>query len=238
MKKIILLVVSIVFLSTTPALAKFETIWLVGDAAAADCASDSTSAYGWGTALQQHLSKYATLVNLSCATMSAQTFEDQDLTYKMKELNKGSFIFLQFGTNDLKEYDVNQYSSTKELASTINYIITTARKQRINIVLITPLAQPYYKNGVLIDRLGYYPELIRHIAAHNLLPIIDLEKTTRDWLLNMTEEEAAQYFVTLDPTQLENGEYLLNKKGAKIVAEMAKDAILVSNNKNLKKIIK
>jgi hypothetical protein len=67
---------------------------------------------------------------------------------------------------------------------------------------------------------------------------VDLEKVTREWLLSMTPEEAAEYYVTIAPTQLENGEFQLNKEGAAEVAKMAKQAILEVQSKKLKKIFK
>mgnify|MGYP003391369274 CR=1 FL=1 len=53
-----------------------------------------------------------------------------------------------------------------------------------------------------------------------------------------TEEEAAEYFVTLDKTQLVEGEYQLNGMGAAVVAEMVKQSLLKHPYKKLRKLVK
>jgi RNA binding exosome subunit len=68
--------------------------------------------------------------------------------------------------------------------------------------------------------------------------LLDLEKASREWLQSMTEEEAAQYYVTLDKKALAEGEYQLNEAGAKVVAEMAREAIMNTSSKKLQKILK
>ena len=70
------------------------------------------------------------------------------------------------------------------------------------------------------------------------MALLDLEKMTREWLQGMTDEEAAAYYVTIDPTQLTDGEFLLNEAGATEVAKMAKQAILEVKSKKLKKVLK
>jgi pyruvate-formate lyase-activating enzyme len=115
-------------------------------------------------------------------------------------------------------------------------IIDLGFKNKVNVVLCTPLAQPYYHNGKLIDRLGAYAEAIRRVGTYKHVAVVDLEKYTREWLASMTEDEAAKYYVTFDVTK---GEYQLNAAGAAKVASMAKQAILdVKDSKKLKKTIK
>lgn len=147
-------------------------------------------------------------------------------------------MFMQFGTNDLKEYYPEQHSSLAALQNRIHEIVVLARKHRVNVVLCTPLAQPYYQEGQLIDRLGGYAEAIRQSAIYNYVALLDFEKMTREWLQGMTAEEAAAYYVTIDPTQLTDGEFQLNEAGATEVAKMAKQAILDVKSKKLKKVLK
>ena len=232
MKKIILLVLSIVVCATI-ADAKPKTLWLVSDGAAANYI-DSTLAVGWGTSFQQYIHPRISFINLSEEGMSAKVFEATGLIEQMKKLRKGSYVFLQFGTNDLKEKKRKTYSSPDALSRRISKIIATAHQHRINIILLTPLAQPYYKEGKLIDRLGSYPDEIRHIAIYYHLPLLDLEQLTSEWLSSMTEEEAAKYYIT---PQLPQEEYKLTAEGAEIVAQMANDAIKNGKSKKLKKVL-
>ena len=54
----------------------------------------------------------------------------------------------------------------------------------------------------------------------------------------MTEEEAANYYVTLNQNELINNEYQLNEEGAKVVADMVRNAIQKAGSDKLKKILR
>lgn len=237
MKKIILLVVGIILCSTTPILAKSKTLCLVGDATLAEYPIDSLGAQGWGVALKQYINKNITVINLADTCMSAKKFVDVDSVGIMKELSKNSFILIQFGANDLKEQNQAQYSSLEAFTRRLNKIICEAKKHKINVILCTPLAVPYYRDSVLVNRLGGYPETIRRVATFNKVALLDLEQASREWLQGMTKEEAAAYYLSLNPDQLVNDEYQLNAKGAEIIATMAKDAIMNAHDPKLKQII-
>lgn len=237
MKKLILLTVGAIFCSTVLMVAAPKTIWLIGDATMAHY-TDSTSAYGWGTALEQYINNRIDVVNMAGTGVSAKIFDEDNMIEKIEDMPKKSYIFLQFGANDLREDIPEQYSSSETFARRLNKIISIAKKNKINIVLCTPLAQPYYQDSTLVDRLGIYPDIIRRVATYNQVPLLDLEEATRNWLNSMTVEQAGTYYVTLNSKQLTNGEYQLNKEGAEMVARIAKDAIINSNSKLKKEVIK
>lgn len=239
MKKVLLLLVAFMLFVTIPANAKPKSLWLLGDATMANYSADSVSACGWGELFEQYtLAKRYKLENVAAIGMSAKVFKNSELLPRMEKLRNRSIIFVQFGANDLKEYDGVQYTQLDAFTTSMNELVTLARQNRLNIVVCTPLALPYYKDGELIDRLGGYAEALRHVAAYNYLPLLDLEATTKAWLQGMTEEEAAAYYVSLDPAQLPNGEYQLNEAGAAEVARMAKEAIENGRSKKLKKVLK
>lgn len=217
--------------------ARPRTLWMVGDGTMAQY-PDSVEACGWVQALENEWSKKVIVVNDAQVGLSTRTFMDNNGLITLEKKPARTIMFIQVGTNDLKETSVAQYSAIDALHRRLHEIIVLARKHRVNVVLCTPLAQPYYHNGELVDRLGGYAEAIRRSTVHDHVALVDLEKVTREWLLSMTPEEAAKYYVTIDPTQLENGEFQLNKAGAVEVAKMAKQAILEVQSKKLKKIFK
>lgn len=239
MKKCIILIVMATLGLSMPMVAKAPiTMYMVGDASMADYPSDSTLACGWGQSIAQYLAPHVKIINAAKPGMSARTFMEGEEIEKMKKLPARSIVFIQFGTNDLKEYDAEKYSSLEVLIRRLKEIITIAHQNRINVILCTPLAQPYYQDTVLIDRLGGYADAIRHISIAHHIALLDLEAVSRTWLANMTEQEAAAYYVTLDRSQLVNGEYQLNQAGAAEIAYLAKEAILQVNSKKLKQLLK
>ena len=228
---------SALLLISITAAARPRTLWMVGDGTMAQY-PDSVEACGWVQALENEWSKKVIVVNDAQVGLSTRTFMDNNGLITLEKKPARTIMFIQVGTNDLKETSVAQYSAIDALHRRLHEIIVLARKHRVNVVLCTPLAQPYYHNGELVDRLGGYAEAIRRSTVHDHVALVDLEKVTREWLLSMTPEEAAKYYVTIDPTQLEHGEFQLNKEGAAEVAKMAKQAILEVQSKKLKKIFK
>ena len=236
MKKLFLVMSALLLISITTE-ARPRTLWMVGDGTMAQY-PDSVEACGWVQALENEWSKKVIVVNDAQVGLSTRTFMDNNGLITLEKKPARTIMFIQVGTNDLKETSVAQYSAIDALHRRLHEIIVLARKHRVNVVLCTPLAQPYYHNGELVDRLGGYAEAIRRSTVHDHVALVDLEKVTREWLLSMTPEEAAKYYVTIDPTQLENGEFQLNKEGAAEVAKMAKQAILEVQSKKLKKVFK
>lgn len=236
MKKITLLLIAALF-STLPMAAKAKkTLYLAGDGTMAEYA-DST-ACGWGQKIGEYLAPHVEIVNVAQLGQSAKTFIDEKIVEQLEKLRSRSMVLIQFGVNDLKEYDASKFSSLEAFGRRLNEIISVGHQYRINIILCTPLAQPYYKDGKLIDRFGGYAEEIRRVATYNHVALLDLEQATRTWLESITEEEAAAFYVTLDKTQLVNGEFQLNQAGAEHVASMVKDAMVNVNSKKLKKLLK
>ena len=239
MKKVIILVAVAVFsLSISVTAQSRKNLWFVGDGAMASYVADSTDARGWGQMFEEYLMPKAKLVNDAKLGMSLKVFFDNDGIAQLEKQRARTIMFVQLGTNDLKEYSAKQHSAPDAFMQRLEQIISVAHQNRVNVVLCTPLAQPFYKNGELIDRLGNYAEIVRHIATYYHLALLDLEQATRVWLQSMTEEEAAQYYVTLDKNALAEGEYQLNEAGAKVVADMAREAIVNTKSKKLQKILK
>lgn len=234
MKKLFLMMSAVLLLSI-PASAR--NLWMVGDGSMAQY-NDSVGAAGWVQNLESSLKKNVKLANDAALGMNIRAFIKADAFKQIKKKPNGTILFIQFGTNDLKEHNLDQYSSLDTLTSLLMDIIDYAEKKKVKVVLCTPMAHPYYYNGELIDRLGAYPEAIRRVGEFKNIPVFDLERLTHDWLASMTEEEAAEYFVTLDKTQLVEGEYQLNGMGAAVVAEMVKQSLLKHPYKKLRKLVK
>ena len=233
MKKLSLLLTALLLISAS-AIARPRTLWMVGDGVMAHY-TDSVGPCGWVQAMEGYWNKRMKIVNEAELGLSLRAFVTDDGLKRIEKKPNRTIMFIQFGTNDLKEYNVGDYSSLDAFNRRLMEIIDLAYKNKINVVLCTPLAQPYYHNGVLIERLGAYAEAIRRVGQYKHVGVVDLEKLTREWLSSMTEEEAAAYYVTLD---VKKDEYQLNAAGAAKVASLAKQAILDIDSKKLKRIIR
>ena len=137
MKKLFLLAIGATFCSIVSTYATPKTLWLIGDAAMAHY-TDSTLAYGWGTAFEQYVNNRIDIVNMAGPSISATFFDDNNTIKKIEELQKKSYILIQLGTNDLREDIPSQYSSSETFALRLNKIISTAHKNKINIIKDIP----------------------------------------------------------------------------------------------------
>ena len=101
-------------------------------------------------------------------------------------------------------------------------------------MLCTPIAQPYYREGLLVDRLGGYDDAVRRLAQYYHLPLLDLETLTRAWWSSLSEDDATAYIAGSKA----NEAVVLTESGAREVAKMAADAIKLLKSSKVAKIIK
>jgi lysophospholipase L1-like esterase len=207
-------------------------VYLLGDGSMA-LAADS-AIMGWGEALNEYLAQGVTLQNEAKEGMSLKIFLENGGEEKISELPAKSIVFLQFGGNDLIDTNLEQYSSLDLFVRRYNSLIKKAINEKLQVVLCTPLARPYYHEGRWIDRLGGYDDAVRRLAKLYHLPLLDLEEQTREWWMSMSEVEASIYYFD----SVENEAFLLTEDGAKKVAEMAANMMRNQKDSKIKKLIK
>lgn len=230
MKRVVLF--WLVLMSFSMASVAKSRVYLLGDGTMG-IASDSVL-IGWGDALNEYLAKGVILQNDAEAGMSLKVFLDNDGEAKIAKLPAKSFLFLQFGGNDLTDTNAEQYSNLDLFMRRYKDLIKNALDNKLQVVLCTPLARPYYKEGVLIDRLGGYDDVVRRLAKSYDLPLLDMEELTYAWWSSLSEADAAAY-ITNSPS---NEVFLLTDAGAHEVATMAVKAIKDLKTKKVAKIIK
>ena len=207
-------------------------VYLLGDGSMA-VAADS-AIMGWGQALNEYLAQGVTLQNEAKEGMSLKIFLENGGEEKISELPAKSIVFLQFGGNDLIDTNLEQYSSLDLFVRRYSSLIKKAINEKLQVVLCTPLARPYYHEGRWIDRLGGYDDAVRRLAKLYHLPLLDLEEQTREWWMSMSEVEESIYYID----SVENEAFLLTEDGAKKVAEMAANMMRNQKDSKIKKLIK
>ena len=207
-------------------------VYLLGDGSMA--VAEESYVCGWGEALNEHLAKGVFVHNEAKKGMSLKSFVDNGGVEQLQKLPKKAIVLLQFGGNDLNDLSPEQYSSLDAFVRRFQTIVTAARENKLQLVLCTPLARPYYHEGSWVDRLGGYDDVVRRLAQHLGLPLLDLEVVTREWWMSMSEVEASMYYIA----SVENEAFLLTEEGAKKVAEMAADVMRSQRGSKIKKIVK
>lgn len=228
MKRIVLCLLVVVFVSSLEAKSR---VYLYGDGS---MGVEDSVMIGWGDGLNVYLSKGIMLQNEAKEGLSLKAFLESDGEKKLSELPAKSIVFFQFGANDLNDGNPEQYSTLDSFVRQYQTLIKVALDNRLQVVLCTPLAQPYYREGVLIDRLGGYDDAVRRLAKYYYLPLLDMEMLTRSWWASMSEADVATYAAI----SLSDDAFLLTETGAQEVAKMAAEAIKLIKHGKVGKIIK
>ena len=107
-------------------------------------------------------------------------------------------------------------------------------KKRVKVILCTPVVQPYYMEGQVIERMGVYADVIRRVAKAKQTYLIDMEQLTMDWISTIGEQNASLFFKNIS-ADTQRREYLLTEAGATEVSRLFVEEVLEQKIKKLKK---
>lgn len=172
------------------------------------------------------------IVNAAKGGRSSKSFREEGHWKKIESrLKPGDYVFIQFGGNDSVN-DINRYT---EPNTTFRQYLTGYVKEAIARkaypVLFTPLQKRTFRKGDLIDQRIRYVSVVRQVAEHLEVPLIDLNKATSRLIKDMGPEQSKKIFMWIEPGifkalpdgKKDNGH--LNVYGAACVADMAVQGI-------------
>lgn len=232
MKKI-LLSMCIVLCLPVMCVAK-ERLVLIGDASLAPHSIANPDVRGWGEKLSALFTGKVEVVNFAQAGESTHTLIDSRLKKIIDQCHPGDFVVLQLGQNDLRDEYGKMYYPAADMAKHLVEVVAQLQKRRVKVILCTPVAQPYYKDGQVIERMGVYADVIRRVAKAKETYLIDIERLTMDWISTIGEQNASLFFKNIS-TDTQRREYLLTEAGATEVSRMFVEEVLVQKIKKLKK---
>ena len=178
------------------------TIHLMGDSTMADKdLSNGNPERGWGMMFPNFI-EGAEVVNYAQNGRSTKSFIDRGLWDKVKaNLKAGDYVFIQFGHNDSKESDPERYAAPfGAYQDNLRLFVRTALQAGAKPVLLTPVARRWFTDGKL-DRNchGDYPEAMKQVAAEFGIPLLDITKSSLDWIEGLGDEASRPYFMWLEP---------------------------------------
>ena len=217
MKKI-LLCMAIALSLPTICMAK-KTLVLIGDASMAPHSIANPDVRGCGEMLSNAFTDKVEMVNFAQAGESTHTLVEKRLVKILEQCNSGDYVLLQLGQNDLRDENGGMYYSIAEMTTQLMGVVEKMQKKRLKVILCTPLAQPYYQNGQIVDRMGGYAEVIRRVAQIKKTYLLDLERVSKEWLNTIGRENAQLFFKNISQ-ETQRREYLLTENGATEVSRM------------------
>lgn len=186
---------------------KETTIFLIGDSTLADKPyAKGNPEKGWGQVFPLYFQEDVKVENHAVNGRSTKSFRDEGRWDKvLQKLKKGDYVIIEFGHNDSKSEDPTRYAAaeTDYRKNLERYIAETRAKGAIP-VLATPIVRRKFENGRLVDTHGKYPEVVRAVAAEQKVPLLDLEKRTKDLVSRYGEEKSKDLFLHLEPNEYES----------------------------------
>lgn len=178
MKKYIILT----FLITTVCFAQKTTLYCIGDSTMANKKDpEKNPEHGWAQVLQPFFKENVTVINKAVNGRSTRSFINEkrwDSIYN--KLQKGDYVFIEFGHNDQKIEDSTRYTNphTAYRYNLIRFVKESREKGAIPVLLTSISRRNFNEKGVLVPTHGEYPLEVRLVAQQLNVPFIDLEYYT------------------------------------------------------------
>lgn len=211
-----------------------ERLVLIGDASLAPHSIANPDVRGWGEKLSALFTDKVEVLNFAQAGESTHTLVDGRLKKIINQCHSGDFVVLQLGQNDLRDEYGKMYYPAADMATQLADIVAQLQKKRVKVILCTPVVQPYYMEGQVIERMGVYADVIRRVAKAKQTYLIDMEQLTMDWISTIGEQNASLFFKNIS-TDTQRREYLLTEAGATEVSRLFVEEVLEQKIKKLKK---
>lgn len=228
------------------------TIYLIGDSTMADYSDNYNpgedymkSRYplmGWGQVFQQFfvsdsLSQLATLIkadsvivdNRARGGRSTRTFFQEGRWRSVyKNLNENDLVLMQFGHNDAAEDKHERFVNVEGYKEFLRLFVNQTRGKNAVPVILTPVARNYpWENGQLQNVHGDYDQAAKDVAQELDVPLIDLNRKSRDLFSKKGKDYVTQnYFMNLPPGEYEaypdgqDDNTHFQPEGAKAVAQL------------------
>jgi len=164
------------------------TIYTIGDSTMANKSNPEVNPErGWCQMLPQFFNQDVIIENHAVNGRSTRSFINEgrwDSIYR--KLNKGDYVFIQFGHNDQKVNDPKRFSNphTSYRHNLIRFVTSTRQKGAHPVLISSIVRRNFNEQGTLVDTHGEYPSEVRSVAHEMEVPFIDLQ-----YLTELMEEE-------------------------------------------------
>jgi len=227
---------------------KHIKLYLIGDSTMAIYESSKAPLTGWGKPFVNFFDSTITIVNRAKGGRSTKTFLGENRWQPIADsLQEGDYVLIQFGHNDeSKESKMkDRYTPVPDYRINLIKFITETREKKATPVLITPVTRMRFdKEGRIMETHLEYTAACYQISKEYNVPLIDLDKRSRDLLQQFGPENARILFLQLKPGENphypngENDDTHFNEFGARKIAELVLAGIKELNLELDERIIK
>jgi lysophospholipase L1-like esterase len=205
-------------------------IYMVGDSTMCTYETSRAPITGWGMPFANFFDSSIVIDNRARGGRSTRTFIAEGRWQPIADsLTEGDYVMIQFGHNDeaREEKYKDRYTPVPDYKTNLVKFITETRAKKAIPVLITPVTRMRFdKEGKMMETHIEYTAAMYEIAKQYNVPLIDLDKMSRDLLNQFGPDNAKLLFMQLAPGedphypegQKDNTHF--NDYGARRIAEL------------------
>jgi lysophospholipase L1-like esterase len=192
-------------LSTTGTSKEKITVYLIGDSTIANKAVTAYPETGWGMPFQFMFDSTVVVDNRAKNGRSTRTFISENLWQPIADkLQPGDYVLIQFGHNDESKEKADRYTSPQEYKTNLVKFIRETQLRKANPILVTPVTRRRFKEEKIQETHAEYSPLVLEVAKEQKVPVIDLDKLSRNLLQEFGEENSKLLFLQLQPGEHPN----------------------------------
>lgn len=184
---------------------KKTTVWLIGDSTMSIKEIKAYPETGWGMPFANFFDSTVVVDDRAKNGRSTRTFIEEGLWKPVVEnLQKGDYVFIQFGHNDEVETK-KSYTTPAQFVANLNLYVSETRSKGAFPVLLTPVARRKFDaTGQIQGTHDQYSKLVREVALKNNVPLIDLDKKGQELIQSFGVEGSKMLFNHLQPGEHPN----------------------------------
>ncbi len=219
-------------------------IYLIGDSTCQRNFDDTYPQMGWGQLFNEYINPKYKVIDLAKNGRSSKSFYDEGLfKYCEDTIEKGDYLFIQFGHNDEKE-DVERHTDPfTTYQKQLSYYIDYALNKGAIPILVSSIYRRKFINENTLDPVCHYdyPKAMEDLAKKKNIIYIDMTSISKKALEEIGEKESRNYFMNFDagiypnyPEGKEDNTHL-REKGARLICELLVKEI--ANIESLKELL-
>ena len=173
-------------------------VFMIGDSTMANKNAYDAPETGWGQVFHELFIDAVLIQNHALNGRSSKSFRTEGHWKKVQDqLQKGDYVFIQFGHNDQKTTDTTKFADPQVAyrANLQKYIDEVKAKGAIPILLTPMMRRKFDENKTFVDQHGEYPQVVKEVAKKNQIDLIDMHALSEKLIVSHGEEASKDIFM-------------------------------------------
>ncbi|HZE84493.1 MAG TPA: rhamnogalacturonan acetylesterase [Puia sp.] len=183
-------------------------VYMVGDSTMCLYPTKQLPINGWGMPFANYFDSTVRIDNRARGGRSTRTFLSEGRWQPIADsLEEGDYVLIQFGHNDESSQPqyADRYTPVPDYKTNLIKFITETRSKKAIPLLITPVSRRNFdRQGNAKETHVEYTKAVFEIAYQYKVPVIDLDKMSRELYQQMGPDRAKWMFMELDSAEHPN----------------------------------